>query len=152
MTKARNTVQDTFTNTPSGIGVGVLGAILGGLAAHGAADATARSRSSPREHQKARLISTVVGAAVGGLGANAFEKKRANRQRDRERELEETSDVKEKGARHRETDGFRYEGSSGQDRRSRRYSHDGRDNDDDYFYERRVSTRTNDIGPLRPGW
>ncbi|KAJ3943887.1 uncharacterized protein N0V96_006820 [Colletotrichum fioriniae] len=98
--KARHAVDHTFTQSSSGIGVGLLGAVVGGLAAREVSDATVRSRTrkemengtyrprSPREAEKARVISTVVGALVGGLGANAIERRfEVARERDREQQL-----------------------------------------------------------------
>lgn len=68
-----------FTDTPAGLGVGVLGALVGGLAAKEASDATSRHgkkhRSSDPDHRRNQMISTAVGAVVGALGANAFEKR-----------------------------------------------------------------------------
>ncbi|WYZ37409.1 hypothetical protein EsH8_II_000915 [Colletotrichum jinshuiense] len=100
ISKARHAVDNTFTQSSSGIGVGLLGAVVGGLAAREVSEATFRSRNrkemengtyhprSPRETEKTRVISTVVGALVGGLGANALERRfEAARERDREQQL-----------------------------------------------------------------
>ncbi|KAK1597784.1 uncharacterized protein LY79DRAFT_666583 [Colletotrichum navitas] len=97
--KARHAIDNTFTQSSSGIGVGLLGAVIGGLAAREVSDATVRTRNrkemengtyrprSPREIEKARVITTVVGALVGGLGANALERRfEVARQRDREQQ------------------------------------------------------------------
>ncbi|KAJ0166286.1 hypothetical protein CTA2_7927 [Colletotrichum tanaceti] len=97
--KARHAIDNTFTESSSGIGVGLLGAVVGGLAAREVSDATVRTRNhkemengtyrprSPRETEKARVISTVVGALVGGLGANALERRfEVARRRDREQQ------------------------------------------------------------------
>ncbi|WDK09526.1 hypothetical protein CGRA01v4_00805 [Colletotrichum graminicola] len=97
--KARHAIDNTFTQSSSGIGVGLLGAVIGGLAAREVSDATVRTRNrkemengtyrprSPRETEKARVITTVVGALVGGLGANALERRfEIARQRDREQQ------------------------------------------------------------------
>ncbi|KAF0316569.1 hypothetical protein GQ607_016215 [Colletotrichum asianum] len=87
LSKARHTVDHTFSNSSSGIGVGLLGAVVGGLAAREVSDAALRNRTrkeiekgtyhprSPHDAEKARVISTVVGALVGGLGANALERR-----------------------------------------------------------------------------
>lgn len=75
--KAKQFVDNTFTDSTTGLGVGVLGALVGGLAAHEAADAT-RGHSGHHQadaHRRNQLLSTVVGAAVGALGANAVEKR-----------------------------------------------------------------------------
>ncbi|KAK1998873.1 hypothetical protein LX36DRAFT_633582 [Colletotrichum falcatum] len=97
--KARHAIDNTFTQSSSGIGVGLLGAVIGGLAAREVSDAAVRTRNrkemehgtyrprSPHEIEKARVITTVVGALVGGLGANALEKRfEVARQRDREQQ------------------------------------------------------------------
>lgn len=78
--KAHGIFKETFSNSTSGLGVGVLGAIVGGLVAREATEATSRPKShgrrrSYREQDRARLLSTVLGAAVGGFGANAIEKR-----------------------------------------------------------------------------
>ncbi|KAK2010283.1 hypothetical protein LZ32DRAFT_607599 [Colletotrichum eremochloae] len=99
ISKARHAIDNTFTQSSSGIGVGLLGAVVGGLAAREVSDATVRTRNrkemehgtyrprSPREAEKARVITTVVGALVGGLGANALERRfEVARQRDREQQ------------------------------------------------------------------
>ncbi|KAH9898637.1 hypothetical protein F4778DRAFT_189059 [Xylariomycetidae sp. FL2044] len=75
--KARQFVDNTFSDSPTGLGVGVLGAVVGGLAAREAAEATRgyHGGDSESDHRRNTLISTVVGAAVGALGANAVEKR-----------------------------------------------------------------------------
>ncbi|KAI1323833.1 hypothetical protein F5Y16DRAFT_329427 [Xylariaceae sp. FL0255] len=79
--KARRFVDNTFSDSTTGLGVGVLGALLGGLAAREVADSYAsrqgrsgRGRHDDADQKRTQLISTVVGAAVGALGANAVEK------------------------------------------------------------------------------
>ncbi|KAI1428393.1 hypothetical protein F5Y12DRAFT_22929 [Xylaria sp. FL1777] len=79
--KAKRFVDNTFTDSTTGLGVGVLGALVGGLAAREAVELTSNREKKPRshdedaEHKRNQLISTVVGAAVGALGANAVEKR-----------------------------------------------------------------------------
>lgn len=77
--KAKHVMKNTFSDSTSGLGVGVLGAIIGGMAAREASEAAGRSKShgrhGSRDHQGVELLSTIVGAAVGGLGANALEKR-----------------------------------------------------------------------------
>ncbi|KAI1152986.1 hypothetical protein F4825DRAFT_285114 [Nemania diffusa] len=80
--KAKRFVDGTFTDSTTGLGVGVLGALVGGLAAREAAELTSNrqrgsggDRRDDAEHRRNQLISTVVGAAVGALGANAIEKR-----------------------------------------------------------------------------
>ncbi|KAM0328458.1 hypothetical protein ACHAQA_004865 [Verticillium albo-atrum] len=79
--RARHAVDSTFTQTSSGLGVGLLGAVVGGLAA-----SAHSGRSS--EPDRSRLVSTVVGALVGGLGANAIEKRFENARERHRREQE----------------------------------------------------------------
>ncbi|ROW06581.1 hypothetical protein VMCG_04456 [Cytospora schulzeri] len=75
--KARDLVDNTFTNSNTGLGVGVLGAIVGGLIAREASEATTHRPRRRGRHgsDKGPLVSTIVGAAVGGLAANALEKR-----------------------------------------------------------------------------
>ncbi|KAK9417558.1 hypothetical protein SUNI508_08709 [Seiridium unicorne] len=75
--KAKKVLENTFTDSTTGLGVGVLGALVGGLAAHEAAEATSRHGGGHHNDAQRRnqLLSTVVGAAVGALGANAVEKR-----------------------------------------------------------------------------
>lgn len=54
----------------------MLGALAGGLIAHEATGSnTAKSRPRSHGRHKSPLIPTIVGAAVAGLAANAFEKR-----------------------------------------------------------------------------
>ncbi|KAI4867146.1 hypothetical protein F4820DRAFT_225016 [Hypoxylon rubiginosum] len=87
--KARKFVDNTFSNSTTGLGVGVLGALVGGLAAREAVDARTKHdgghhRRDPDQLKRNQLIGTVVGAAVGALGANAVEKRlEVRRERDK---------------------------------------------------------------------
>ncbi|RYP57857.1 hypothetical protein DL769_009234 [Monosporascus sp. CRB-8-3] len=88
LAKARGIISDTFTDSAGGLGVGILGALVGGLAAKEASDATSRHNSRRRrrdpEHRRNQILSTAVGAVVGALSANAFEKRlEDNRERER---------------------------------------------------------------------
>lgn len=75
ISRAKRAIENTFTDSTTGLGVGVLGALVGGLAAHEATD-HGDGRRRPSEAQKRnQLVSTVLGAAVGALGANAVEKR-----------------------------------------------------------------------------
>lgn len=78
--KAKHTLTSSFSHTSSGLGVGVLGAIVGGLAAREASehvghDSNSHHHKGKKTNTHQQLISTIVGAAVGGLGANAIEKR-----------------------------------------------------------------------------
>jgi len=78
LAKARHVLEQSFSSSTSGLGVGVLGAIVGGLAAREASEAAGKKGGGHHHHSKdnkGALISTIVGAAVGGLGANAIEKR-----------------------------------------------------------------------------
>ncbi|KAG6360689.1 hypothetical protein INS49_011754 [Diaporthe citri] len=77
---ARHLINNTFSNSNSGLGIGVLGALAGGLIAHeatGASGTKSRARSHGRRgaDHRSPLLPTLVGAAVAGLAANAFEKR-----------------------------------------------------------------------------
>jgi len=93
--KARHFVNDNFSNSAAGLGVSVLGALMGGLAAREAVELTnkegRRHHQDTNDYRRNQMIGTVVGAAVGALGANAFEK-RLEDNRDRERRREESGD------------------------------------------------------------
>lgn len=79
--KAHGLIKGAFSNSTSGLGVGVLGAIVGGLVAREASESATQGkghghrRRSYQDQERKRLLSTVLGAAVGGLGANAIEKR-----------------------------------------------------------------------------
>ncbi|OAA59677.1 hypothetical protein SPI_05875 [Niveomyces insectorum RCEF 264] len=105
--KAKHAVHDTFSTSPKGLGAGVIGAIVGGLAAHKASEAAQRARDhsshggsghhhhhQSKNEQRTTLISTIVGAAVGGLGANAIEK-RVERKRHNRDDRSQNRDVGE---------------------------------------------------------
>ncbi|KAF9870543.1 hypothetical protein CkaCkLH20_12033 [Colletotrichum karsti] len=149
--KARHAIDRTFTQSSSGIGVGLLGAVIGGLAAREVSDAAVRTRNRkemesgtyhPRPHhdtEKARVISTVVGALVGGLGANALEKRfEAARERDWEQQqLWEKRWGRERDLPHYDT-GKEHERDHGRGR-TRGQRHD--DWNDGYPSDRRRSQR-----------
>jgi outer membrane lipoprotein SlyB len=93
----------------------VLGAIVGGLAAREASEAVSNSHHGGGHHHhhghghekrddKGALLSTIVGAAVGGLGANAIEKKLEDRRSaSREKDWERDRDRREGGRRSEES-------------------------------------------------
>ncbi|KAI2617421.1 hypothetical protein GGR54DRAFT_206551 [Hypoxylon sp. NC1633] len=93
--KARNFVDNAFTDSTAGLGIGVLGALVGGLAAREAVDATNKHNGPHHdaERKRTQLIGTMVGAAVGALGANAVEK-RLEVHRDKDRVKQEKWDRK----------------------------------------------------------
>lgn len=81
LSKAKHIMQYTPSHLYSGLGVGVLGAIVGGLAAREAQEAASRTRKDNHSRHTSdtsagvQLLNSIVGAAIGGLGANALEKK-----------------------------------------------------------------------------
>ncbi|KAI0595796.1 hypothetical protein F4775DRAFT_342866 [Biscogniauxia sp. FL1348] len=106
--RAKHFVDSTFTDSRAGIGVGVLGALVGGLAAREAASKFGNndngnsgggggngkghrrhySDAAEQAHRRNQILGAVVGAAVGALGANAVEK-RLEREREKEKEKAE---------------------------------------------------------------
>ncbi|KAH7021124.1 uncharacterized protein B0I36DRAFT_333823 [Microdochium trichocladiopsis] len=93
MDRALLFVNDNFSSSTAGLGVSVLGALVGGLAAREAVEVTGkqgrRHHHDDPDYKRNQMIGTVVGAAVGALGANAFEKRiENNRERERRREQE----------------------------------------------------------------
>jgi hypothetical protein len=155
--KARHVVKESFTPTPTGLGAGLLGAIVGGLAMREVSDAATRRHNaklddddpnyrphSSKQHQKAKIVSTLVGAVVGGFGANAIEKKfEGARERDRERQ-----DAWERRW-GKESDLPHYDTGNAKDRdhgrgRDHGKGHGRRENEDyDYVYEARPVSRRN---------
>ncbi|KND92760.1 hypothetical protein TOPH_02599 [Tolypocladium ophioglossoides CBS 100239] len=95
--RARSVVRDNFSNTPAGIGVGLLGAVVGGIVANKASEAAFKHRHKAgaggraRRHSDEaapRMVSTILGAVAGGLGANAIANKvEDSRDRGRNRQL-----------------------------------------------------------------
>lgn len=72
-------IQNNFSQTRAGIGAGIVGAVVGGLAANQASEAAFRRKKKqsglPRRHSAEampRIVSTVLGAVAGSLGANAI--------------------------------------------------------------------------------
>ncbi|KAM3500509.1 hypothetical protein MY10362_006337 [Beauveria mimosiformis] len=79
MSRARNTMEDNFSNSSAGIGAGILGAVVGGLVANKATDAaynrggkSGHHHHHNDDHAVPKAVSTILGAVAGGLGANAF--------------------------------------------------------------------------------
>ena len=152
--KAREAVKDNFTNSKSGLGVSLLGALVGGLAAREASDASARRHNKklstddrdyrPRgskERERTKMISTIAGAVIGGLGANAIEKKfETARERDMDQqEAWERKWGKEGDLPHYDTGNHReLDHGRGRGRRDREYSYT-----EDYVYDSRRESQRN---------
>jgi len=92
--RARNVVDENFSHSASGIGAGLLGAVVGGLVAREATEAATRRKHKTRGYDddnedRTRLVSTILGAVAGGLGANALANRvEDSRERDRRRQQE----------------------------------------------------------------
>jgi len=81
LNRARSAMEDNFTNSKTGIGASLIGAIAGGFAARQVSERVSdkrrssgghRRRSDADKDERIRLASTILGAAIGGLGANAL--------------------------------------------------------------------------------
>ena len=101
--KAGEVLKDKFSHSTAGLGVGILGAAVGAWVASEASDAHGRYRTSkeleehhdnpkyrptsPRDSSsKSKIALAVLGAVVGGLGANAIERRVEDaRERDKDR-------------------------------------------------------------------
>lgn len=153
MSKARHAVENNFSNSTTGIGAGLLGAVVGGFAARQASDAASRHRrkshsgrpgSGGGEDDRTRAISTILGAVVGGLGANAVANRvEGNRERGREKQhVWESRHGREEDLPHYDT------GRSGDTdhRNGRGLKYDSEDDDYDYVYDDR---RYDDRRPQR---
>ncbi|KAL1903683.1 hypothetical protein Sste5346_000312 [Sporothrix stenoceras] len=148
--KVKHAADKTFSTSKSGIGVGVLGALVGGFAAHEAAEAASRARDKrdhrhhgSKDHQKAALISTLVGAAVGGLGANAIGKRIEHHRQERNHDDDDYDRDRSRDRDHKPRE-LEYHGGGGGSRgisdraHSRgRSSRGGDDSDDSYDGGRR---------------
>lgn len=94
LSRARGAVEDNFSNSATGIGAGLLGAVVGGLVAREASDAATRHKHKTRGYEdenenRTRLVSTILGAVAGGLGANAIANRvEDSRDRDRRRQID----------------------------------------------------------------
>ena len=150
MDKARGLIQDNFTHTSAGIGAGLLGAVVGGLVAREASNAANRHRSSKGGYQRSnsdettRMVSTVLGAVAGGIGANVLAHK-VEEGRHRKREKGQEFDQR----RDRSPDPPAYE--SGRHSRHSRHSRTpdgggGDDDDYDYVYDDRPSSKRRSNG------
>lgn len=85
--RVRGVVKDNFTDSRSGLGVGILGALVGGIVAHEVSHTAVRTRDKKAPggrsrksdlvaaSEKGSKFATLAGAVVGGLGANAMEKR-----------------------------------------------------------------------------
>lgn len=142
MTRAKSAIDDSFTRSTTGIGASILGAVAGGLAARQAGEVLARRsrekegghrrRSDAEKDDRIRLASTIIGAAIGGLGANAI----ANRY----------EDSRERGRSHQDPWEDRwgsrealppYEAAGRNDPRSSRRGLPEPEYEDDHVYDRR---------------
>lgn len=151
--KARKVVENNFSNSTTGIGAGLLGAVVGGFAARQASDAASRHRRKshsgrPRsgggDDDRTRVISTLLGAVAGGLGANAIANRvEGNRERGKDRQHAWE-------ARHgREEDLPHYDSGRPGDmdhRNGRGLKYDSDEDDYDYVYDDR---RSDDRRPRR---
>lgn len=118
MSRARSVMNDHFTNSGVGIGAGLVGAIAGGFAGREVSERVAhrnhgnkrRRRSEADKDEAIRLASTLLGAAIGGLSANALTKqyeRSRDREHVRERAWEDTYDYgSRRGLKDREPDGY----------------------------------------------
>ncbi|KAL8365814.1 hypothetical protein RB595_004541 [Gaeumannomyces hyphopodioides] len=144
--KAEKAVKNSFTSSNSGLGIGILGAIVGGLAARHASDSAPKHRhpsgsghhssgsgSSDRERDQRMLMSTLVGAAVGGLGANALER-RLEINREKEDEARGRAHHHHHHHHHRHHDDPHHHHHS-HHRRHHHSHHDGVDHVYDYVYD-----------------
>ncbi|KAL6866318.1 hypothetical protein ACO1O0_002426 [Amphichorda felina] len=148
LSRARSAMQDNFTNSTAGIGASLIGAIAGGYAARQVSERVSENRRAKDHHgghrrrsdadkdERMRLASTLVGAAIGGLGANVL----TNRFED-SRERDRAQQQAWEGRYGRESDLPHYDTGrpSDLDHRSGR-GWRGRDSDDDDYdmvYDRR---------------
>lgn len=93
----RGKIDEAFDTSIQGLGVGLAGAVVGGLAARQFGD---------KRHSKRDMV---IGALIGGLGANAAENKFRDWQEERKEKTEHLEDRWEQ----------RYDGGGGKDYRSR---------------------------------
>jgi outer membrane lipoprotein SlyB len=157
MDRAKSAVTNNFTNSTTGIGASLLGAVVGGFAARTATEAVSRHRDSKggrrrgsdadAKEERIRLASTIIGAVAGGIGANAltnrFEDAREHRDRPKRLEPQRWDSRDSRDSRHwSDSDDDRYDSRRGLSRRdssrtstNRRAipaSYDDRDEYDDY--------------------
>lgn len=148
LSRARSAMQDNFTNSTTGIGASLIGAIAGGYAARQVSDRVNdhrrtkdprgghRRRSDADKDERMRIASTLLGAAIGGLGANVLTN-RFEDSRERERARQDAWE----GRYGREEDLPHYDTGRPNDldhrsgRGLRRRDSDGSEND--YVYDRR---------------
>lgn len=151
MSRTRHALHHTFSHSNSGLGAGMLGAVVGGLAAREASGAVARrghdrgrshSRRDEDNGSSAVMLSTIVGAAVGGLGANAVERRlEAGRER--------TKVEQERWERKWGREGDAADGRRGGRGRSRGGDGSGVSGDVDYVYDRRPRRRSEEVQRYR---
>ncbi|KAF4120972.1 hypothetical protein GMORB2_2458 [Geosmithia morbida] len=99
MRQARKMVKNNFSNSTVGIGASLVGALAGGYVAREASERFAENRrrsgdsrgskgsqgsrnrqnsETDKEEERIRLATTILGAAIGGLGANALTRRYEN--------------------------------------------------------------------------
>lgn len=151
MSKARNAMQDNFTNSTAGIGASLIGAIAGGYAGRTVSDRVSdkkrqgggrRRRSDADKDDKIRIASTLLGAAIGGLGANAL----TNRFEDsRERTRDKQSAWEDRYGPEEDLPHYDSGRRGDMDHRNGRGALRGREDDEyddyDYVYDRRDDRR-----------
>ncbi|KAK7403582.1 hypothetical protein QQX98_010634 [Neonectria punicea] len=140
ISRARNVVEDNFSNSATGIGAGLLGAVVGGLVAREANDAASRKKHKSKGYRETddedrnRMVSTILGAVAGGLASNAIANRvEDSRDRDRARQYEWERRYGREEDRHR-YDAMRIESGPRDDRRGRALPPPD-DDDDDLVYD-----------------
>ncbi|KAM0352855.1 hypothetical protein ACHAPU_001737 [Fusarium lateritium] len=148
ITRARNVVDENFSHSASGIGASLLGAVVGGLVAREATEAATRRKHKTRGYEdeneeRTRLVSTILGAVAGGLGANALANRvEDSRERDRQRQVDwdrERSHVREQ-----EMPRYERQRSGDRDRDRDRGRDDDRRSRERYDYDRSRALPQND--------
>ncbi|KPM34551.1 hypothetical protein AK830_g12017 [Neonectria ditissima] len=152
ISRARNAVEDNFSNSATGIGAGLLGAVVGGLVAREANDAANRKKHKSKGYREAdgedrtRMVSTILGAVAGGLASNAIANRvEDSRDRDRARQYEWERRYGREEDRHR-YDAMRIESGPRDSRRDRALpppddDYDDLVYDDPQYDDRRLARR-----------
>ncbi|KAM5348537.1 hypothetical protein ACJ41O_008361 [Fusarium nematophilum] len=143
VTRARSAVEDNFSNSATGIGAGLLGAVVGGLVAREASEAATRHKHKTRGYEddnenRTRLVSTILGAVAGGLGANAIAN-RVEDSRDRDRARQDEWERERRYVREEEMPRYERRRSGDRDR--------GRDREDERSRDRDRYDRSRALPP-----